>query len=428
MDMLSISLFFLFSLAIVISYYTIVNGKRCYKTRAPEPPGALPFIGHLHHLGGKTPVARILGAMADKHGPIFSLRLGSHSAVVVSCWEMMKDCLSTNDQTFASRPSLALTKYIGYNGAGFALAPYGTYWRYLRKMVTVELLSSQRLEKFSHIRVSEVNHSIKDLYLRCEKNGEFSKITLSKWFEDLTFNITIRMLVGKRFSNSKIGGEEWLFKEAIKKELYLSGVFVVSDAIPSLEWMDIGGYLKAMKTAAKYIDEVLENWLKEHVQNRKERNNEGETDFMDVMLSTFHETDMESGCNRDTVIKATILILTLTGTESIAETLIWALSLLLNNPQAIEIAQKELDIHVGRHRLVEETDIKKLNYLQAIVKETLRLYPPGPLSGPREAMEDCYVGNYYVPKGTRLVVNLWKLHRDPKQQSYSENLNKATQN
>ncbi|KAL2488278.1 Cytochrome [Forsythia ovata] len=355
--------------------------------------------------------------MADKHGPIFSLRLGSHPTVVVSGWEMIKDCFSTNDRIFITRPSMAVTKYMGYSGAVFALAPYGSYWRYVRKMVTLELLTSHRLEKLCHVRVSEVDQFIKDLYFRCAKNGDFSKIALSKWCEDLTFNITMRMLAGKRFSDSsdnKYGGEEWHFKEAIKKALYLSGVYVVSDAIPSLEWMDIGGYLKAMKSTAKDIDKVLENWLKEHVQKRKECNNEGESDFMHVMLSTLLETDVISSYNRDTVIKATILILILTGTESTSETITWALSLLLNNRRTLEIAYEELDIHVGRHRLVEERDINNLNYLQAIVKETLRLYPPGPLSGPREAMEDCYVGNYYVAKGTRLIVNLWKLHRDPK--------------
>lgn len=76
-------------------------------------------------------------------------------------------------------------------------------------------------------------------------------------------------------------------------------------------------------------------------------------------------------------------------------------------------AQKEVDIHVGREKWVEESDIKNLHYLQAIVKETLRMYPPGPLAGPREAIDDCYIGDYHVSKGTRLIVNIWKLHRDP---------------
>lgn len=75
-------------------------------------------------------------------------------------------------------------------------------------------------------------------------------------------------------------------------------------------------------------------------------------------------------------------------------------------------AQEEIDTKVGKERWVQESDIKNLVYLQAIVKETLRLFPPGPLAVPHEAMEDCRVSGYYVPKGTRLLVNVWKLHRD----------------
>ncbi|KAI8001611.1 Xanthotoxin 5-hydroxylase CYP82C4 [Camellia lanceoleosa] len=92
----------------------------------------------------------------------------------------------------------------------------------------------------------------------------------------------------------------------------------------------------------------------------------------------------------------------------------WALSLLLNHNQALKLVQEELDTHVGRQRWVEESDINNLPYLRAIVKETLRLYPPGPLLVPREALSDCHVAGYHVPKGTCLIVNLWKLHRDPK--------------
>ncbi|KAL8516580.1 hypothetical protein ACS0TY_015010 [Phlomoides rotata] len=383
----------------------------CDRTKAPEPPGAWPIIGHLHLLGGQTPVARTLGAMADKYGPIFSLRLGSHHGLVVSNWEAIKECLTTNDRVFASRPSMAVGKYMGYENATFALAPYGPYWRDVRKMVTVELLTARRLDSLSHVRASEVDRFIKDLYSMSSKScGGNEVVEMGSWFENLTFNITVRMLAGKRFSFWNGDEKDKQFKEAIKKALYLSGVFVFSDAIPSLEWLDIGGYIKAMKQTAKDIDRVLEDWVQERIQTRKK----DQTDhFMDVMLSAMHQNEIISGYNRETVIKATILILILTGSESTAETLIWALSLLLNNRRALKLAQDELDTVIGRHRWVQESDINNLNYLQAIFKETLRLYPPGPLAGPHEATHDCHVGTYHVPKGTRLILNLWKLHRDP---------------
>ena len=94
-------------------------------------------------------------------------------------------------------------------------------------------------------------------------------------------------------------------------------------------------------------------------------------------------------------------------------TLTWALALLVNNPLVLKKAQQELKNHVGVDRRVEESDLKNLLYIKAIIKETLRLYPAGPLSVPHESTEDCIVGGYSIPKGTRLLVNVWKIQHDP---------------
>ncbi|MBA0785248.1 hypothetical protein Gotri_026754 [Gossypium trilobum] len=92
----------------------------------------------------------------------------------------------------------------------------------------------------------------------------------------------------------------------------------------------------------------------------------------------------------------------------------WALSLLLNNRDALNKVQQELDIHVGNNRLlVKESDIKNLVYLQSVIKETLRLYPAAPLSVMHESIEDCTVNGYHVSTGTWLIINLQKIHRDP---------------
>ena len=101
------------------------------------------------------------------------------------------------------------------------------------------------------------------------------------------------------------------------------------------------------------------------------------------------------------------------GFDTTTITLTWALSLLLNNQQALNKAQLELDEKVGRSRQVKESDVKNLPYLQAIVKETMRLYPAAPLLIPHESVEDCIVSGYHVPARTRLLVNIQKLQKDP---------------
>lgn len=105
--------------------------------------------------------------------------------------------------------------------------------------------------------------------------------------------------------------------------------------------------------------------------------------------------------------------LILGGIDANVVVLTWAVSFLLNNRHVLKRAQDELDIHVGKHRQVQESDINNLVYLQAIIKETLRIKPPVPLSAPREAMEDCTIAGFHIPAGTRLFPNIWKLQRDP---------------
>ncbi|XVF78416.1 hypothetical protein PTKIN_Ptkin14bG0130700 [Pterospermum kingtungense] len=89
---------------------------------APEPSGALPFIGHMHLLGGKRTLAHTWGAMADKYGPIFTFRLGVFPAFIVSNHEAVKECFTTNDRVLASRPRSNAGIYLGYDHAGFGFA------------------------------------------------------------------------------------------------------------------------------------------------------------------------------------------------------------------------------------------------------------------------------------------------------------------
>ncbi|KAL6012487.1 hypothetical protein ACLOJK_002976 [Asimina triloba] len=389
--------------------------KKSNPNNPPEPSGSWPFLGHLHLLGGGEPVARILGAMADKLGPAFMIRLGLRPTLVVSSWEVAKECFTTNDKVFASRPGITVGKLLGYNYAMFGFAPYGPYWREIRKIATLEVLSNRQLESLKHIRANEVGMCVKEIYnMWVENKQQPVMVEMKQWCGNLTFNVTNMMVAGKRCFGSKIAGNEEearRFRHGISELLRLTGVFVAGDALTFLKWLDLEGHERAMKETAKELDGVLEVWLEEH-RVRRASGEVGANDFMDVLISITEGAQISS-YDPDTIIKANSLAIILGGTDTTAVTLVWALTLLLNNPQALEKAQDELDRHVGRDRRVDESDIKDLVYLQAIAKETMRLYPAAPLSVPHEAAEDCFVGGYHIPAGTQLLTNIWKLHRDP---------------
>ena len=105
--------------------------------------------------------------------------------------------------------------------------------------------------------------------------------------------------------------------------------------------------------------------------------------------------------------------LVIAGTDTSSITLEWALSNLLNHPKILEKARAEIDDKIGSDRLIDESDIENLPYLQYIVSETLRLYPPVPLLRPHYSSDDCKVAGYDMPRGTMLLTNVWAMHRDP---------------
>nr|WNO46794.1 cytochrome P450 82D215 [Tripterygium hypoglaucum] len=410
-------------LVFLYSCLRILKSKPNNYRLPPKAGGAWPMIGHLHLLGGPQPPHKTLGDMADKYGPIFTINLGVHRALVVSNSDVAKECLTTHDKVFANRPKSLATEHLGYNQALFGFSSYGPYWRQMRKITTLELLSSHRLETLKHVRESEIKNSIKQLYqlwVQAQSASPTSQVLvdLKKWSGDVTANVIFRIIVGKR-SVSEEGQEDVRWKKVLRDFIELSGKFVVADALPFLRWLDLGGEEKAMKKTAKELDGYVGEWLEDH--KKKKRLSYGgdrivEEDFMDVMLSILDgdsQPEELTVYSADTVNKAASLGLIMAGSDTTTVTLVWALSLLINNRHVLNKAQEELDAHIGRERLVKESDMKSLVYIEAIIKETLRLYPAGPLSVPHESMEDCNVSGYHVPSGTRLLFNLWKIHRDP---------------
>lgn len=299
-------------LALTLLYNAL--SKRTKTNKAPEPIGAWPIIGHLHLLGGGDKLLyRILGEMADKYGPAFTIRLGSRKAIVVSSWEVVKECFTINDKALASRPKTAAAKHMGYDYAVFGFAPYSPFWRRMRKIATLELLSNTRLDKLKHVRISEVDMAIKDLYRSWSENGSRPVVVeLKRWLENLTFNMVVRMVTGKRYYGHGVVTSDDGFQEAIHKFFHLIGIFTVSDALPFLWWLDLYGHEKAMKKTAKELDVIIEGWLEEHRKKRLSGGikDDSDQDFIDVMLSLESEGQLSNFQHDAKIgIKSTCLVL-----------------------------------------------------------------------------------------------------------------------
>ncbi|EPS58631.1 hypothetical protein M569_16182, partial [Genlisea aurea] len=363
---------------------------------------AWPVAGHLHIMAGKKPHVA-LASMADKHGPVFSIKLGSRHVVVVSDHELAKELFTAHDGSISSRPKLRALKHLTYDFAMFGFAPYGSFWRGMRKLVVVELLSSKRIEMMSHVRESEITEAMDRVF-----GNDGVLVDMKKWFGDLTFKIMLRMMAGDRFCHGGAGEMEIpKLHKLLKEYVRLMGVFVPADAWPFLRWFDLGGQEKIMKKTAAEMDGILTWWLTEA------RKHSGDNSFIDVLLSVLPTAELRSELDTDTIIKATIEGLITAGTQTTSMMLTWILTLILNHPTVLNKIQEELDQKIGRNRRPIESDVNDLVYLKAVVKETFRLYPISPLGIPRQVSEDFVLrGGHRIPKGSWVALNLWRLQRD----------------
>ncbi|KAJ8771572.1 hypothetical protein K2173_026749 [Erythroxylum novogranatense] len=407
-------------LATIFVYSCFVAAKKKYKKKLPpEVTGGWPVIGHLPLLAVESEPSHVtLEKLAEKFGPIFTIKLGVYRTLIVSNWEMAKECLTVNDRAFATRPRTLAMEILGNNYSMLGFSPYGSYWRQMRKIVIVELLSNHRLKMLQHVRESELKAAAEGLYLKWTKSASGSNkvlVDMQKWFWDVALNMILKITVGKRYveytccsDDEQKGG----WRKELRLFMELSGKFSASDSLPFLRWMDLGGVERAMKKCSKNLEIVAREWLEEHKQKKASIVAKSREDFMDVLLSILDDAKDLSSRDADSVNISTCLALIIAASDTTAVTLTWTLALLLNNRDALNKVQHELDIHVGKDRQVKESDMHNLVYLEAVIKESLRLYPAVPLL-PHESMEDCNVGGYQIPAGTRLFINAWKIHRDP---------------
>ncbi|XP_068638020.1 3,9-dihydroxypterocarpan 6A-monooxygenase-like [Aristolochia californica] len=374
----------------------------------PSPP-ALPVIGHLYLLGPL--MHRSLHRLSKRYGSLFHLCLGSLGSVVVaSSPSMAEEFLKTHELNFTSRPGVSGSEYSGDETGGFTLSPYGPYWKFLKKLSVTLLFSNKMLQKTIGVRREELRAFLDSLYDK-SRAGEPADLGLA--LTALSNNVISRMLMSERCSGSANEAEEC--RKAVDEILEMTWKLNTLTIWHHFWGLDIFGYRKRLKVVHRTYRTLMERIMDDHESKEKKREMGGseeyeKEDIMDILLRVSKDDEAEVKLNRDN-IRVFITDIFTAGTETSSKALLWALAELINHPPIFQKAREEIESVVGNNRLVEESDIPNLPYLQAIVKETLRIHPVAPVII-RECSQDCRVMDVDIPKGTKLFVNVWAIGRD----------------
>ncbi|CAN4086601.1 unnamed protein product [Withania somnifera] len=224
--------------------------------------------------------------LSQRYGPIFHLRLGEVSLVVVSSPDIAKEIMKTQDLHFATRPQSMTGEIIMYNHSDIGASPYGDYWRNMRKV-----------------------------------------------------SVTCRSAFGK-----KINGQDKLIG-LVKDVASLAG-FDLTELFPSQKWLhEIGGVKSKILKVHKEADVILENVINEHKENRangnKGNSESGGEDLIDVLLRVMESGELGTPITNKN-IKAVIFDMFLAGAETSSATITWVLAELIRNPRIMAKAQLEV--------------------------------------------------------------------------------------
>ncbi|XP_062183281.1 premnaspirodiene oxygenase-like [Phragmites australis] len=397
--------------ALIVSLLAIAFVQLLKPSSPLLPPGPrnFPVIGSAHRLVNKLP-HRALRDLANLHGPLVYLRVGQVPVVVVTSKELAREVLKTHDANFATRPKLMAGGIVAYNWADLLFSPTGDYWRKLRKLCVQEILSNDRILSYQHIREDEVLNLIHEI----RAAGPSTPVDLTSKLHRITNSIVSRAA----FSIKSSKADDFL--AAIKQSFIFCTGFQLPDLFPS--FTGILSVLTGMGRKLQNIHETIDNILEEIISEREEILKNGKIDqattteknLVDVLLSLQGNGDFGFPITRST-IKAIILDMFAGGTDTSGSAMEWVMSELMMNPKVMTKLQAEIRGAFHGKQIITETDLRAsgLKYLNFVIKETLRLHPPGPILVPRESIEACEINGYMIQAKTRVIINSWAISRDP---------------
>nr|QNS29967.1 cytochrome P450 [Nothapodytes nimmoniana] len=373
----------------------------------PGPYG-LPLLGLLFSFTGSL-THRVLARLSQcfQAVSVMAFSVGFTRFVISSHPETARDIL--NSSAFADRPVKESAYELLFNKS-MGFAPYGEYWRNLRRISANHLFSPKRIASFGGFRSEVGLKMVKEVMAVMEKDGE---VQVKKVLHFGSLNNVMMSVFGRSY-NFYENGDGLALEDMVREGYELLGIFNWSDHFPVVGWFDFQGVRKRCRELVLKVNDFVVKIIHEHRLRRVENKmvlagvDESSGDFVDVLLNL----EKENKLNESDMI-AVLWEMIFRGSDTVAILLEWILARMVMHPDIQAKAQAEIDSVVGKTRTVSDSDLPNLPYFSAIVKETLRMHPPGPLlSWARLAIHDTHVGGHFIPAGTTAMVNMWAITHD----------------
>ncbi|KAJ6526403.1 cytochrome P450 [Mycena capillaripes] len=375
----------------------------------PGPPGIV-FFGNLFQLS-----SRVWLKFTDwkTYGPVVYLDIAGQSIIVLNNAKAAADLLDRRALIYSDRPGNIVASEMMTGELFFAMSHYGDTWRRMRR-VAQEALSKSFADKFHAIQLKEavllthsllVNPTAWDSHLR----RTTASVVLSMVYD------TPSLLSEEDPKIMRINDFADRLVSAAYPGAYLVEYFTWMRYLPS--WM------------AKWKRDVLEQYKIDDAMFRElfnvVSNRVAQGDQLSGFCAHLLEKEDRHGLN-EKESAWTAAALYAAGADTTSAVLGWFLFALLSFPEVQKRAQTELDAVVGRSRMPTFADYNSLPYIRALIKETLRWAPVGPIGLPHRLMEDDYYDGHLIPKGSIVIANVWAMNRDPEVYGHNANLFEPT--
>ncbi|XP_078421420.1 steroid 17-alpha-hydroxylase/17,20 lyase [Cetorhinus maximus] len=406
---LLLSALFLTAAFMIFSLTGLIQSK-LNGSRLPRSLPSFPLIGSLLSLRSNLPPHLLFLKLKKTYGNIFSLMMGSHYVVVINNYQHAKEVLLKKGKIFAGRPSMVTTDLLSRNGKDIAFGSYCPGWKSHRKLIhsSISLIGD---------RSSAIEKIIcQGLDSACCMFEDFldSPLDIMPEVKRAVTNVTCWLCFNSKYEKDDPELQEML--------VYTQGIVdtVGKDSLIDIfPWFQIFPN-KELHTLKQYItrrDNILQKKFEEHKANYS---SDSIHDLVDVLLKAKMNAENNNHSAYEERLTDDHLLMSVAdifgaGTETTSNTIAWMIVYLLHHPEIQKKIQDEIDSNVGFERTPQMSDKGDLHFLSATISELLRIQPVSPLLIPHVALEDSSIGEYTVPKETRVIINLWAIHHDEKE-------------